>query len=125
MHVEMGHSFTTIGTIIDDQAETGFLKSFLLRDGLRHMDQVSQKSFISGSARRDTRDLLLGNDEQVNRGLGIDVMKGQALVVLVGDPGRDFAGDYLGEYRAHWIGLAVEGGFQEPRGFDKSFVQHL
>ena len=58
-----------------------------LGDGGKDMAQQSPILFGQGSSRCD---MLLGNDEEVNRRLGVDVIKGQQLVILVQLVGGNF-----------------------------------
>lgn len=101
MHVQMRDGFATIGPIINDDAEAGITKAFFPGQGLRDKEQVAKQRLIGRRAEADTRDHLLWYDEEMDRGLRVDVMKGQALVVLMDNLGRDFAGDDLLKNGAH------------------------
>ena len=53
---------------------------------------------------RNGGDVDLGDHEDVDRRAGVDVAKGQHLVVFVDDVGGDFAIDDASENRRHVIG---------------------
>jgi len=108
MHVKMRHALATIPAVIDDEPKTRILEPFLFGYDLRDMDQMAQKRFVGGCGGRDARDFLFGNNQNMDRGLRLNIVKGQTAVVFVSDPGRDFAGDDLRENRAH--GFQCSGG---------------
>ena len=101
MHMKMRHALAAIRSVIDNEPKTRVMETFLPRDGLRDMDQVAQKRFVGDGGGRHARDFPFRDDQNMDRGCGMDIMKSQAAVVFIGDPGRDFAGDDLRENRAH------------------------
>ena len=101
MDMKMRDAFTAIRTIINDQAETRVIESFLFRDGLCDKDQMTQKRFVFGFGLGHARDFLFGDDQDVNRSLRLDVMKGQAKIIFKGNPGGNLPGDDFGKNRAH------------------------
>jgi len=116
MHMEMRHGLAAVWTIIDDKPKARFVQAFLFGDRLRDMNQVAQKRFVGGCGGRDARDFSFGDDQYMDRGLGMHIVKRQATVVLISDPGRNFAGDDLRENGAHklkmwfkgWLGVLVQ-----------------
>jgi len=103
MHMKMRHALAAIRSVIDNEPKTRVMETFLPRDGLRDMDQVAQKRFVGDGGGRHARDFPFRDDQNMDRGCGMDIMKSQAAVVFIGDPGRDFAGDDLRENRAHSV----------------------
>ena len=77
------------------------MQAFLLGHGLRNKDKMTQERFVLGLGGRDTRNFLFGNDKDVNRSPGMNIVKSQAEVIFVNDPGGNFPGNDLGENRAH------------------------
>ena len=108
MDVQVRHGFAAIGPIINDDAEAGSGHAFLLGQGLRDKEQVSEQRLVGPRAGADARDHLLGHDEEMDGRLRMNVVEGQALVILVDNPGRDLAGDDLLENGAH-KGAAISG----------------
>ncbi len=79
-----------------------------MRDGLSDKDQMAEKRLVVGPGRRHARDFLLGDDQDVDRRLGMNIVEGQAAVVFVSNPGRDFAGNDLGGKRCSSIDMMAE-----------------
>jgi hypothetical protein len=101
MHVEMRHSLAAIRTIIDHEPKARFMEALLPGYGLRNMNEVAQKRFIGGCGSRHAWDFPFRDDQDMDRSLGMDIVKRKAEVVFINDPGRDFAGDDLRKNRAH------------------------
>jgi hypothetical protein len=60
--------------------------------------------------------VLPGHDEDMNRGLGVDVLEGHKLIVLMDDRRRDFLlGDLAEEATHRNRDPAVDAGLQAPR----------
>jgi len=124
MHMKMRHGLATIRAAIDDDPKARIVEAFLPGHGLRDINKMAQKRFIGGSGGRDAHDFLFWDDQKMDGGLGIHVVESEAEVVFVGDAGRNFAGDDLGENSAHGS-LAVKSGFEQARRFDEALVQDL
>jgi hypothetical protein len=126
VHMKMWHGLAGVGTVIDDHAEAGITQALLLRDDLRDKKKMPEQRLILRKAFTQARDHLLRNDEKVHRRLGLHIEKCGALLVLVDDSGWNLAGDNLLKDGTHkGARLAVESGFEQPRGLDKAFMEHL
>ena len=91
--MEVRHGFAAVGAVVDDQAEAVFGEALFAGDFTRGEEQVAEDGLVFGSGFGDARDRLARNDEEVDRGPGVDVLEGDAEVVLVKDGRGDFAGD--------------------------------
>jgi len=101
VHVKMRHAFAAIRTIINHEPKARIVQAFLPGDPLCDIEEMAQKRFVRCRGFRHAGDFSFGNDEKMNRRLGIHIVKRQAKVVFISDPGRDFAGDDLRENGAH------------------------
>ncbi len=97
----MRYGLATVAAIVDDQPETGVMNAFLPRNVLGNVKKMTQQRLIGDVGFTDPGNLFLGDDQDMNRRLGRDVVKSQAEVVFMDDPGGDLLGDDLGEYGAH------------------------
>jgi hypothetical protein len=97
----MRHGFAAIGAVVDHEPKSGFTQPFLFGHELRHAEEMSQQRLVAEFRGGDTLNFLFGDDEQMYRRLRMDIVEGQAAVILKGDSGGNFAGDDLGENRAH------------------------
>jgi hypothetical protein len=106
--MKMGHSFAAIRAVIDYQSKAGFVQSFRLRYDLRNAEEMAEQRLVAELGGRHAGDFLLWDDEEMHGRLRLDIVERQAAIVLERDLGRDFAGDDLGENRAHLHGLAAK-----------------
>lgn len=90
--MKMRNGFASERAIVDHDAET-FGKVEFLRHRTCREKEMSKDGFIARGSLRQTRDQLFRHDQQVHGRLRLDVMKDDTLVVLVFDPGGDFAID--------------------------------
>jgi hypothetical protein len=97
----MGHRLAAIQAVVDDDAKSGVLKTFLSRHILRDEEQMAQERLISGRGSVNASDLAFRDDQKMSRRLRIDVVEGEAKVVLISNAGRYFPGDDLGKNGAH------------------------
>ena len=101
MNVQMRDRFAGVRTVVDHEAKTRGEIQFLRELG-RHVQEMSAHGFVRGGCRRNTRDQLLRDNQQVNRRLRLDVVQRDALVVLVFEFCRDFpVDDFLEKRFAH------------------------
>ena len=73
----MGDRFAAMGTVVDHEAEAGGEVEFF-RDGLRGQQEVAEQGLILGGGFVDAHDELLGENEDVHRGRGLDVVNREA-----------------------------------------------
>lgn len=112
MDVEVRNGFAGVGTIVDHEAETGGELEFF-RDEIRDVKQVAEHGFVGGGRFRNARNQLLGDDEQVDGGLRLDVVEDEAEVVFVFDLGGNRAVDDALEDGFHRRGTRLPGGHTE------------
>lgn len=99
--VQMGNRLPAVHPVVDDQPESGFQKIEFPGDFLRSQEKGSQQKLIAIAGLREARDVLLRNDQGMDRGLGSDVVKGQKQAGFVDDFGGDLAVDDFFENRFH------------------------
>lgn len=82
--MQVRHGFAGVRAVVDDQTEAlGELK--LRRDPSGHEQQMPEHRLVLSPGFGDAGDGLFGDDQQMNRGLGLDVVKHDAMFVLVLD----------------------------------------
>jgi hypothetical protein len=99
--VQMRHRLAAVRTVIDDQPKTGIEDAFLFRHGLRDQEKMAQQRFIGCRGGTDSRDFFFWNDQDMDGRLRMNIVKGNAEVIFVGNLRRNFAGDDFRENRAH------------------------
>ncbi len=98
--MEVGHGFAGVRAVVDDQAKTSIEAEFA-RDLAGGEQEVTEDRGLIGSGLADPRNDGLGNQQEVDGGLRLNVMDHDAVVVLVFDSGRNFAGDDAFEEGGH------------------------
>lgn len=91
--MQVGDFFASVRAVVDDGAESGFSKTFLLGNFTRCEEKVAERGLIIGFCFRDPHDEFLWYDQQVNGRLRIDVPEAQAELILIDDVCGDFAVD--------------------------------
>ena len=95
VQVQMADGCCAVGAGVDDGAITGFIHTLCLGDFGDYLQQVRQNIF--GDVVLQVVEVLLGNNQGVDRCFGLDVIEGVADVVFVDLLGRDFSCDELAE----------------------------
>ena len=95
MQVQMTDGRCTVGAGVDDGAITGFIHALRLGDFGDDLQKVRQNIF--GDIVLKVVEVLLGNNQGVDRCFGLDIIEGVADVVFVDFLGRDFSCDQLAE----------------------------
>ena len=99
---------TDCGAIVDGQPERVAM-TFLLSYPRRSQHDLTQQFRILASRARDHAYRFLRADEDMHRGLRIDIPKGNAALVFEDDIGRDFArGCFLGIAAVCFCSTAVK-----------------
>lgn len=95
MDVEMRHGLAGIAAMVDDEAEAFVpsLNAELFGDATRGEQQGPERGLIFRHGLADTRDELLRHDEDVDRGLRIDVVEGRHELVLIDERRGDLTLD--------------------------------
>ena len=94
MNVQVKYSLTTVTARVDDSA-IAIAESQLSGNDGHHLQQVSTKFSVVGSQFCKRCYRLFGNQQNMHRCLGTDVVKGHAMLVFVHDASGDFAVDDL------------------------------
>jgi hypothetical protein len=96
MDVQVRDGFSGVAAAIDDGAEAACVDSALACDCGGGDKQVAEQCGIVRFCVAEACDDALGDDEDVDGGLRIDVFNGKALIVFEDDFRRDFSvGDFL------------------------------
>ena len=100
--MKVRHGFATIRAVIKYKAEAVLLKAQLSGDFGSFQQQMTEQGLVFGLRFGDARDGFLRDQENVCRCLWCNVMEGDDGVVLIDNPGRDFASDdFLEKSTAH------------------------
>lgn len=94
--VEMGNRLAAEWAVVDDDSKT-LIQLELACEGSCGEHQLAQQGLIVSSRLREPWNGLLGDDQHMDGSLWVDVMQGDAIVILVGDFGRYFPVDDLRE----------------------------
>ena len=103
----MGHGFSAVGAIVDDDSEAIFGVAFLAGDLADFQEEMAQEFLVFGRAFGDANDWFFGNEKKVDRGLGRNVTEAKAEIVFVDDVGGNFPGDDFFK-QGHLIGRPKE-----------------
>ena len=90
--VKMRDGLARVRAVVDHDAEASGEVEFL-RDGAGGEEEVAEDGFVGRGGFADARYQLFGDDEKVGGRLRLDVVKDDAVFVLVLDLGGDFAID--------------------------------
>lgn len=108
VQVKMADGLSAVVSGVDGDAVT-VDQTLLLRDLVGRGKQMSEELRVGCGAVRERRDVLLWNDEDVRRGLRMDVGKGEDVVIFVklsdgNGATRNFAEETIGQIveRRHW-----------------------
>jgi hypothetical protein len=72
--MQVGDAFPSVWTVVDDDTET-FSKTLIGSQLSSYQQQVSEQGLIGHLGLGNSRQGLLGNDQQVDRCLGISVLE--------------------------------------------------
>src|SRR5262245_2959944 len=101
MEVEMGDSLPGVLARIRHQPIAGFLYSFEHRDFRTGEKQSCKERLIPIPKILNCRNVLLRDDQRMDRSLGIDVVKGKRVLIFVHELGWNFLVDDLTEQTVH------------------------
>src|SRR6266508_2997596 len=97
MEVEVVDDLTALRPGIAREAISALAVARALRQESRHAHAMPHDRLVASLEPRDRLDVPLGNDQQVDRRLGVEVLEGEDQVVLVFDVGRAFPGSDAAE----------------------------
>lgn len=101
MHMQMRNRLTGVRPVVDHQPEAGIVNPFLPRNRLRRHQQMPKKRLILRRGIAHPHNFLLGNNQNMHWRLRADVMKSQAKIIFISDPGWNFLRNDPGKNRAH------------------------
>src|SRR5574337_911805 len=93
VQMQMIHRLSAVAITIDHQAEAPLRNPDLLRDAVCHQQEVPQQPIISLGRIEDGREVLAGNNENMDRRLRVDIFEGDGLLVLIYNFTRTFPVD--------------------------------
>ena len=106
--MQVRHGFAGIGSIVKDQSITGLAQPEPFGHLRRFEQQPAQDLLIFGGGLGDSRDWLFGNEQDVGGRLGLNVPKGEHLVILINNRRWNLAGnDFFEKGLAHEAELAA------------------
>jgi hypothetical protein len=105
--VQVVHNLTTLRSRIARDTIAALPVTETLREEPGNPDAVPNEGLVRRLDARDGLDVALGDDEQVDRRLRIEILEGEHLFVLKFDLGRAFSGDDAAEYAA-WGHVPLE-----------------
>ena len=83
--MQMKHRLPTLTVTIQHEAEASFGDPFLPCNGVCHQEEVTEHPIITLVRVQERREVPTGNNQNMDRGLWVDVFEGYRLVVLVDD----------------------------------------
>jgi hypothetical protein len=89
------HGLSCIKAVVDDHPVAALIETFLRSNGLGNKEKVTNEFTIRNGDTVDVGDMFFGHDESVNWCLGIEVFKGECVLVLMDDRRRNFFFDDL------------------------------
>ena len=93
----MEHRLSALAVAIDHQAEAPLRDSDLLCDTVCHQQEVPKQPIISLGRIEDGREVLTGNNQDMDRRLRVDVREGIDLVILVNRSGSYLSREDIAE----------------------------
>ena len=93
MKVEMRNGLATVGAVIDDKTVTGLIELQLSGDFLGGGKEMTKDGVMFGRDGAMAGMVLLGDEQDVDGGLGRDVAESENVFVLINDVGLGFAVD--------------------------------
>ncbi len=107
--MEMWNGFACVAAVVDDHAIAVFSQAFFASDFSDLDHEVAEEFLIVRLRFTNAGDWFLGNDQDMGRGLGIGVVKGEGGFVIVDDIRLQFArNDSFEDGLAHQLKLDQE-----------------
>ena len=100
MKVEVVYDLAALRPRIAGDTIAALAVAEALREEPRDPDTVPNDGFVLRLEARDGLDMALGDDEEVNRRLRIEILEGKHLLILIFDLGRAFSCDDAAEHAA-------------------------
>ena len=97
MKMNVKDRLSGIAAVVDDHPIAAFFESTLFSNRLRDEKEMSNKLSISLCYAVDVLNMLFGNDQDVGRGLRIDVFDRDGMFILMNQLGRNLIPNDLAE----------------------------
>jgi hypothetical protein len=85
MQVDVEHGLSGVRVRVEHRAEPSVPVPLLARNGRGPADHLANERVVFRGQRVEALDVLPGDDQRVQRRLGVDVSKGDEAVVLIND----------------------------------------
>jgi len=89
MQMNMENRLTSVPSVVDHHSITALIKPFLCCDGLCYEKEMANDLPVRNCYPMNISNMFFGNDQHVNRRLGIQILERQGMLVLVDDPCGD------------------------------------
>ena len=100
--MQMRHGFAGVRAVVEHEPIAAFLQPGLFGDFCSFKQEMAEDLMIFRPGFAKPRNRLFGNDENMLRRLGFDILKSDYLIVFVHDHSGNFAGnDFLEQGFAH------------------------
>ena len=100
--MQIGNALPAVRSIVDDQTVAGFIQPQLFGHRSRFEKQMTEQFVVFRAGLGDSCYPFLGDDQDVDGRLGLDVTKSKHQVVLIDNGSRDFTvNDSLEDRFAH------------------------
>ena len=93
--MQVRHAFSAVAAVVDHKAVAGFGDAEFLGERCGGEQEVTERGLVGGAGFADAGDKFLRDDEHMHRRLWVDIVDGDAEVVLVRELGRNLAVDDL------------------------------
>ena len=108
VEVQVIDRLPALAVTIDHKAEPTIRDSDLSRDPVRHQQQVSEQPIISLVRIEECRQVLTGNNQDMDRRFLVNIFEGDRLLVLIDNlPWTFSVGDLTKETGIHSLALSI------------------
>jgi hypothetical protein len=120
MDMQMENRLAGFRVRVDNRSKTGAVDPPLLRHAPRDGQKVTEQRLVIVQIFVQGTDMFARDDQQMNRGFGMNILEDQTLTVLVQDLGRFFVRGHLAENTSEHFHppspISVEKQLLEPKG---------
>lgn len=90
MEMDVEYGLSRVKAVVDDHPITARIETFLRSNGLGNKEEVANEFTVRHGDAVDAGDMFFWHNERVNRRLGIEVLKGDCVLIFVENRCRDF-----------------------------------
>jgi hypothetical protein len=95
--MKMRDGFTGVAPVVEDQPEARVLEPHFIGDGCGFQEQMTQHGLVFDPGFGNSGNGLFGDEQDMDRGLGPDILESENLIVFVHNLGRYLARNNLFE----------------------------